>query len=364
MDSKVLTEDIIPNLKAKVDSARKIAYYHIQFQGVSGSPSSSDIVYSTLAEQVQQGYQIVFLVTRTDSTTSITNETWFMQRYYNVYNSAPFNGIILEMACSGADTFRFPEVAPLDVIASYIVKVSSDDSSLSVSKYAAATTDLSNVENGSVTNRLLDNKAVQADNIDWANIGGGVWSVFSNTDPTTRNLPVNTLKGTPLTLHVENLGTTFRIDEGGENIKLVRNYWCCRYTGITTGSFGVNNLTVGSNIYTSIYGKSSDGLYSSCGSAVGATDSGQSYGELAGEVLGDKSGAMSECVMMRCGEINKWLIHGKIIASGSTIESSPLVSYSTEVTAVNNECTPAIYQRDAPESAESVLNVLEVFEEN
>lgn len=170
MDSKVLTEDIIPNLKAKVDSARKIAYYHIQFQNISDSPSSSDIVYSTLAEQVQQGYQIVFLVTRTDSTTSITNETWFMQRYYNVYNSAPFNGIILEMTCSGVDTFKFPEVAPLDILASYIVKVSSDDSSLSVSKYTAATTDLSNVEIGSVTHPLLAADAVQSDNIDYSSL--------------------------------------------------------------------------------------------------------------------------------------------------------------------------------------------------
>lgn len=358
MDSKVLTEDIIPNLKAKVDSTRKIAYYHIQFQNISDSPSSSDIVYSTLAEQVQQGYQIVFLVTRTDSTTSITNETWFMQRYYNVYNSAPFNGIILEMACSGVDTFEFPEVAPLDVIASYIVKVSSDDSSLSVSKYAAATTDLSNVEIGSVTNRLLDTNAVQANNIDWSTFNGGVWSVFTNTDPTTRNLYVYTLKGTPLTLHVENLGTTFRIEYGGENIKLIRNYWSCRYSSSTTGNFGVNNLAVDSNIYTYIYGKSDNGAYSSCGSAVGATDSGQSYGELAGAMSGDKTGAVSECVMMRCG--NKWMIHGKIIAPGS----SSIVSYSTEVTAKNNGCAPAIYQRHAPDSATSVLNVLEVFEEN
>lgn len=165
MDSKVLTEDIIPNLKAKVDSARKVAYYHIQFQNISDSPSSSDIVYSTLAEQVQQGYQIVFLVTRTDSTTSITNETWFIQRYYIVYNSAPFNGIILEMTCSGVDTFRFPEAAPLNVIASYIVKVSSDDSSLSVSKYTVATTGLSTTQMNSATNRISDSSAVQADNI-------------------------------------------------------------------------------------------------------------------------------------------------------------------------------------------------------
>lgn len=359
MDSKVLTEDIIPNLKAKVDSVRKIAYYHIQFENISDSPSSSDIVYSTLAEQVQQGYQIVFLVTRTDSTTSINNETWFMQRYYNVYNSAPFNGIILEMTCSGVDTFRFPEAAPLNVIASYIVKVSSDDSSLSVSKYTAATTDLSNVQVGSVTNRLLDNKAVQDHNIDWAKIGGGVWSVFSNTDPTTRDLHVDTLKNTPLTLHVENLGTTFRIDQGARNIRLIRNYWCCRYDGTTTGNFGVNNVWTDSDIYTYIYGKSDNGTYSSCGSAVGTTDSGQSYGELAGAMSGVKSGAMSECVMMRM-DATRWVIHGKIIATGS----SSIVSYSTEVTAKNQDCSPAIYQRHAPESAQSVLNVLEVFEEN
>lgn len=356
MDSKVLTEDIIPNLKAKVDAKQTVVPIMANLGEIytGTTPLSTPLDYAQVLSAVQANAQIV-LVDNGASTTVGTPEYIEITRAY----VGKLSTVVLEFSISNG----FADGSSTGLCGvTYSLIVSS--SSTVVNRIESATTNLSNVPSGSVAHPLLATNAVQADNINWSTIGGGVWSVFSNTDPTTRDFSVNTLKGTPLTLHVDNLGTTFRIDEGGENIKLIRNYWCCRYTGITTGSFGVNNLTVGSNIYTSIYGKSDDGIYSSCGSAVGATDSGQSHGELAGQVLGDKSGAMSECVMMRCGEINKWLIHGKIIASGSTIVSSSLVSYSTEVTAVNNECTPAIYQRDAPESAQSVLNVLEVFEEN
>lgn len=214
----------------------------------------------------------------------------------------------------------------------------------------------------SVSSDKIVDGAVASDKIDWTTIGGGVWTTFicNNPSTTARDVNVKTNLGTPLTLHIENGGTTFRVDSGAQNIMLVRQFWSARFQRINTDAPGVNGLVKNSTIYTYVYGKGDNNIISGCATEFRQTDNNVTYGALL-LARGAKNSATNECIIQRTSPNSLlWHIHGKYLVEGS----DSFASYSSQVTAGSTSNIPTVYQRSIGVSGISAIyNVLEVFEE-
>lgn len=209
-------------------------------------------------------------------------------------------------------------------------------------------------------NRLAE-LPITSDDVDWATVSGGVWSTFVCSNPSTavRNVNVRTKLGTPLTLHIENGGTTFRVDSGAQNIMLVRQFWSARFQKTNTDAPGVNGLVKNSTIYTYVYGKGDNNAVSGCATEFRQTDNNQTYGALL-LARGAKNSATNECIIQRTSPNSLlWHIHGKYLVEGS----DSFASYSSQVTAGSTSNIPTVYQRSVGLSGmRNIYNVLEVFE--
>lgn len=180
MDSKVLTEDIIPNLKAKVDAKQTVVPIMANLGEIytGTTPLSTPLDYAQVLSAVQAYAQIV-LVDNGTSTTVGTPEYIEITRAYVGKRST----VVLEFSISNG----FVDGSSTGLYGvTYSLIVSS--SSTVVNRIESATTDLSNVQSGSVTHPLLAADVVQADNINWATIMGG--TVYTPVDQSTNTLPL------------------------------------------------------------------------------------------------------------------------------------------------------------------------------
>lgn len=178
MDSKILTEDIIPNLKAKIDDKQTVVPIMANLGEIytGTTPLSSPLDYTKVLVAVQANAQIV-LVDNGASITVGTPEYIEITRAYVGKQST----VVLEFSVSNGFVDG-PSASLYGVTYSLIVS----STSTVLNRIASANDQLLNVKSGSVTNSLLATNAVEDDNINWATIMGG--TVYTPVDQSTNTL--------------------------------------------------------------------------------------------------------------------------------------------------------------------------------
>ena len=167
------------------------------------------------------------------------------------------------------------------------------------------------ITNLAVTTNKLADTSVTADKIDYSTMGP-VWSSFYFTLPqTSRSVVVTTKKGTQLTLEIGNGGTCIRIIAGGENVKLLKQYWRATYSAALSDNYGLHGCASGANITCRYTSWLSNGSSSNGGVIVNTASTGTSgdcYGSLA-SITNSHITTMSQATHFGLGN-NGWAVVG------------------------------------------------------
>lgn len=211
-----------------------------------------------------------------------------------------------------------------------------------------------------VTTAKLADSSVTKNKIDYSTMGA-TWSGFYFTLPlASQDMVVTTKKGTQLTLNVGNGGTCVRIKAGGENIRIVRQYWEANYSSALTDNYGLHGCKSGATIASRYINWLNNGS-SANGGVVATTASagtdGDCYGSLA-SITTSRITTVSNSVLNSVGS-NGWEIIGDF---GETGSGGTMYHHNTVVTSATGY-VPATYQRGATASnVTNGFNYIEVLE--
>lgn len=243
---------------------------------------------------------------------------------------------------------------------SAITTVKINDSAVTAAKIDDDAVTTAKIYDGSVTNAKIADGVISSSKIDYSTFGA-TWSGYYFTLPAeSQDIVVTTKKGTQLTLRVSNGGTCIRVVAGGEDIKLVRQYWEASYSSALTDNYGLHGCKSGATISSRYINWLNNGS-SSNGGVIATTAStgtdGDCYGSLA-SISNSKVTTVSNSVLNSVGN-NGWEIIGDF---GETGSGGTMYHHNTVVTS-GTGYVPATYQRGATLSnVTSGFNYIEIVE--
>lgn len=215
------------------------------------------------------------------------------------------------------------------------------------------------ITNLSITGDKLADNSITMDKIDGSSFGA-TWSGFYFVGvQESREVVVTTKKGTQLTLKIGNAGTAVRVAAGGENIKVVRQYWRAAYASSLTDMYGIHGCKSGATITCRYLSWLNAGTSTNGGviakTATTGTD-GECYGDVA-SISQSKIATFAQTTFFSLGS-NGWACIGDIDVNGN----NTLFHHDTVVTSATGYI-PTIYQRGANTSTVTdCYNYIEVLE--